>query len=87
MHEAVEILEGSARLRPYELDLETVFADQTASDIDLSQVKGQAHAKRALEIAAAGNHNLSFVGTPGSGKTLTARCLPTILPDFTQKKR
>lgn len=83
LHEAVEILEGSARLRPYELDLETVFADQTASDIDLSQVKGQAHAKRALEIAAAGNHNLSFVGTPGSGKTLLARCLPTILPDFT----
>ncbi len=83
LHEAVEVLEGSARMQPYTLDIEGVFAKQTAGDIDLSEVKGQAHAKRALEIAAAGNHNLFFVGTPGSGKTLLARRLPTILPDFT----
>ena len=83
LHEAIEILEGSVRLRPYELDLEAVFTQQAADDIDLCEVKGQAHAKRALEIAAAGNHNLFFVGTPGSGKTLLARRLPTILPDFT----
>jgi len=50
---------------------------------DLDEVKGQAHAKRALEIAAAGGHNLIFVGPPGSGKTMLARRLPGILPPMT----
>ncbi len=51
--------------------------------VDFSFVKGQKSAKRALEIAAAGGHNIIMVGPPGSGKTLLARCMPTILPDMT----
>jgi magnesium chelatase family protein len=52
------------------------------NSLDLRDVKGQSHARRALEIAAAGGHNLVFVGPPGSGKTMLARRLPTILPDL-----
>lgn len=55
-------------------------------DMDLSEVYGQHAAKRALEVAAAGGHNLLFVGTPGSGKTMLARCLPGILPTMTQEE-
>ena len=54
--------------------------------INLSHVKGQEHAKRALEVAAAGFHNLLFNGPPGSGKTLLARCLPTILPKMSSQE-
>lgn len=54
---------------------------------DLTEVKGQAHAKRALEIAAAGGHSLMFVGPPGTGKSLLASCLPGLLPEMTHQEK
>ena len=61
---------------------ETLLSERITGT-DLADVKGQASAKRALEIAASGSHNVLMVGPPGSGKTLMARCVPAILPDMT----
>jgi len=62
-------------------------AEDRGFSLDLAHVRGQGQARRALEIAAAGGHNLLLVGSPGSGKTLLARCLPGILPPFSPAER
>ena len=72
-------LKGQAILRPPEPGI----VEPRAHGPDLNQVKGQETAKRALEIAAAGGHNLSMVGPPGAGKSLLAACMPGILPELT----
>jgi len=75
-----EFLQAPQRLTPVKLDGRQELARAQGATLDLKDVKGQAHARRALEIAAAGGHNLVFVGPPGSGKTMLARRLPSILP-------
>ena len=80
--EATEVLQGTVRLAPHVVDPAEVLAQSRADDVDLADVRGQEHAKRALEVAAAGGHNLLMIGPPGSGKTMLARRVPTVLADM-----
>jgi len=78
--EAVEFLKGSQSIVPSLSNHGSLESARPAEDDDYTDVRGQDHAKRALEIAAAGGHNVLMVGPPGSGKTMLARRLPSILP-------
>ena len=80
LSEAVEVLEGSVRIRPCVVDAGAALRQEEASEEhDFADVRGQEHAKRALEVAAAGGHNAVLVGPPGAGKTMLARRMPSIL--------
>ncbi len=83
LKEVTEFLEGAREFSPVVHNSFTAAAKNAVYDCDMSFVRGQKVAKRALEIAVAGGHNILFVGPPGSGKTLLARCIPTIMPDLT----
>jgi magnesium chelatase family protein len=80
LHQAVEFLAGEKQLDPIQLDQDDLLVAGTVYDVDFQEVKGQEHVKRAFEIAASGGHNVALKGPPGSGKTMLARRLPTILP-------
>lgn len=81
--QAVEFLNGKQAIPPFRYDIQSAFNQQLEYSVNFADVKGQEHVKRAVEVSAAGGHNLIMIGPPGSGKTMVAKRIPTILPDMT----
>ncbi|MBI4567179.1 MAG: YifB family Mg chelatase-like AAA ATPase [Planctomycetes bacterium] len=82
LSEAVGFFTGTMPLEPHHTDISKMFSGETLGQLDFADVKGQEHTKHALTIAAAGGHNVLMLGPPGSGKTMLAMRLPSILPPF-----